>query len=372
VRTFTCRCGNTLFFDNSLCLACASEVGWCPRCRAISALVPGDEGGFTCGNADCGARLAKCANYAEHEVCNRAVPAEEAAGQPLCDCCRLNVTIPDLSVPGNLYKWYRLEAAKRRLFYDLDLVGLPHFGAADGVEFPLGFDFKADVIPKADFWRTNTAAERVYTGHAGGRITINIREADDVVREKLRVEMDEAHRTLIGHFRHEIGHYYWDLLVKDQKEPACIAVFGDHNDPPYAEALERHYAEGPPPDWQERHISAYASMHPWEDFAETWAAYLDMASALDTAHHNGFGGEANPTDAEVDSLLVRYQRLGIALNEINRAIGLIDLVPEVFVPPVVGKLRFIHELVRAAGSAAAAAPPLGAPAVDQAPAKAGG
>ena len=170
--------------------------------------------------------------------------------QPLCDCCRFNVTIPDLTVAGNLQKWYRLEAAKRRLFYDLGELGLPYGTAADGIEPPLSFDFKADVIPKATFGAASAAAERVYTGHANGRITINIREADDVEREKLRVDLGEAQRTLIGHFRHEIGHYYWDMLVKGRREDEFIAVFGDHNSPTYAEALERHYQEGPPADWR--------------------------------------------------------------------------------------------------------------------------
>jgi hypothetical protein len=350
MRTFTCRCGNVLFFDNSLCLACNSEVGFCPQCQTISALVPSGEAGYACGNADCGAALVKCGNYAQHDVCNRMVPAGGETANLLCDCCRYNATIPDLSVPGNLQKWYRLEAAKRRLFYDLDQLGLPYGTAADGFQPPLVFDFKADVIPKNDFWRPTTATERVYTGHADGRITINIREADDVEREKLRVDMAEAHRTLVGHFRHEIGHYYWDLLVKDRVEAECAAVFGDPSSPTYAEALERHYTEGPPTDWQETYLSAYASMHPWEDFAETWAVYLDMTSALDTAHHNGFGGTERP-GAELEALLGRYQKLGIALNEINRSIGLLDVVPEVFVPPVVEKLQYIHDLVRTASPA---------------------
>lgn len=346
MRTYRCVCGNVIFFDNSHCLACSRELGFCPACRELVALLPQDDGQWQCGNSQCAALLAKCFNYAQHQVCNRCVvlPAETGA---LCDCCRFNDTIPDLAVAGNLRKWYRLEAAKRRLFYDLGHLGLPYGMASDGVEPPLAFDFKADVIPKQDFWRSSGQAEQVYTGHAAGRITINIREADDVEREKLRVVMGEPHRTLIGHFRHEIGHYYWDMLVKGRREAQCVRVFGDHNQPAYAEALDAYYESGAPVDWPERFISAYAAMHPWEDFAETWATYLDMTSALDTAQHQGFGGQSDPVHADLDAMLTRYQQLGIALNEINRSQGLLDVVPEVFVTPVVVKLTYVHQLALA-------------------------
>jgi len=369
MRQYRCVCESTVFCENTQCLACGRELGFCPACRQLVAILPQDGGSYACGNAACGAALAKCFNYSQHQVCNRCVPLDIVAEGGLCDCCRFNDTIPDLSIAGNLEKWRRLEAAKRRLFYDLDELGLPYGTAADNVDPPLTFDFKADVIAPVGFWRGIGKAERVYTGHAGGRITINIREADDVEREKLRVDFGEAQRTLIGHFRHEVGHYCWDQLVKGRREDDCRAVFGDHDHPNYAEALETFYQQGPPADWATRCVSAYATMHPWEDFAETWATYLDMVSALDTAHHVGFGGEPEPVGASVDSMVERYQQLGIALNEINRSMGLLDVVPEVFVEPVVEKLRFIHQLAlagRAENGAIGGQPPaLAAPAVSQ-------
>ena len=345
MQSYECLCGGRIFFDNSLCVACGRELGFCPACHRLTALLPAQLGQFRCGHPDCGTQLLKCDNYARHNVCNRCVPAEGALAGALCGCCRFNATIPDLSVPGNLEKWYRLEAAKRRLFYDLDLLGLPYGRTNDGIEPPLSFDFKADVIPAQNYWRSVGKAEKVYTGHANGRITINLREADVVEREKLRVELGEAHRTLIGHFRHEIGHFYWDVLVKNRREDACRAVFGDHNCPAYAEALETYYQHGPSPDWRQLH-HAYATMHPWEDFAETWAAYLDLASTLDTAAHTGFGDPGDLLQGDIDALVRQYQALGVALNEMNRSLGLVDSVPEVFSPPVVAKLRFIHELVQ--------------------------
>jgi hypothetical protein len=347
MRTFRCSCGNMLFFDNSLCLRCGKEVGYCPACRNVSALVPQPEGGFRCGNATCGTALVKCANYKEHDVCNRCVKAEDAAASPepmLCDCCGFNQTIPDLSVPGYKEKWYRLEAAKRRLLYDLDLVGLPYRFPADDPRPRLRFNFKADIAAKKWLWWTISKEERVFTGHANGLITINIREASDVEREQTRVSFGEAHRTLIGHFRHEIAHYYFEVLVRGRDEERCKAVFGDHDNPTYQEALTAYYKNGPLPTWRERFVSAYATMHAWEDFAETFATYLDMASVLDCAHNNGFiTVPLRPGD--VDDMMSQYKDLGIGMNEINRSMGLLDLVPEVLVAPVRDKMRYIHELV---------------------------
>jgi hypothetical protein len=311
------------------------------------ALVPQDAGTYCCGQPDCGIALQKCHNYAVEQVCNRCLAVLPAGPppEPLCDCCRYNDTIPDLSVPGNREKWYRIEVAKRRLFYTLNLLCLPYGRADDGFSPPLAFDFKADVLPAGRLWRSMGQTERVYTGHANGKITLNIREADDVEREKLRVDLGEAHRTLIGHFRHEIGHYYWELLVAGQDEADFQQVFGDPQDPSYAERLERYYADGPPPDWQQQYVSAYSTMHPWEDFAEIFSTYLGMVCVLDTASNMGFAGELGLPATDFDRMVLDYQRLGVALNEMNRAMGLLDLVPPVLVQPVVEKLRYVHALI---------------------------
>jgi hypothetical protein len=271
--------------------------------------------------------------------------------EQLCDYCRFNETIPDLSVQDNKEKWYRLEVAKRRLLYNLDLLYLPYGTQAEGFELPLSFDFKADILPDSDeVWKTMGQEERVYTGHADGKITINIREADPVAREKLRIDFGESHRTLIGHFRHEIGHYYWQLLVQGKCEEAFKSLYGDHENPTYSQALEQYYQQGAPPDWQQSYISAYATMHPWEDFAETWGAYLDMVSVLDTAENASLLQieEEEAQDRQFDVMLDRYQQIGIKINEMNRELGLVDLVPEVFSLPVVRKMRFIHQLVKKA------------------------
>ncbi len=344
MQTFRCVCGNTLFFENTVCGNCGRDVGWCPACRQISGLEERDPGVFQCVSPGCGALVRKCLNYAVEGVCNRCIVADDAHANDLfCDCCRLNETIPDLSVEGNRTRWARLEAAKRRLIYGLDSLGLPYGSAADGFDPPLAFAFKGDVIPAEGLWRTMGKGERVYTGHADGKITINIREADDAEREKLRVDFGEAHRTLIGHFRHEIGHYYWDLLVRDRREDAFKAVFGDHEKPGYDEALSLYYDNGPAPDWPRTFVSAYATMHPWEDWAETFALYLAMAAILDTAYHLRLVDAAPSGD--LATMLDRYRTLGLVLNEISREMGLLDLAPAVITEAIAAKLGFIHDTV---------------------------
>ncbi len=258
--------------------------------------------------------------------------------------CRITETIPDLSVTGHREKWVRLEAAKRRLLYTLDRLGLPY----TTIEPKLSFDFKADVEPPNNEWRSAGEKEVVYTGHANGKITINIREADDAVRESLRCQFHETHRTLIGHFHHEIGHYYWDALVKERQEAKFCQVFGDHNAVPYADAMSIYYQSGPKEGWPNSFISAYASAHPWEDFAETFGLYLDIISVLDTASHLSHMVRTNFRSRSIHPLVERFQEVGILVNEFNRTVGLIDLVPEVIVAPVVEKLGFIHSLVRRA------------------------
>ena len=237
------------------------------------------------------------------------------------------------------------------MLYDLDMVGFPYGTEQDGVKPGLAFEFKADIVPN-QVYRGMSGGQKVYTGHDNGVITINIQEADDVTREKLRVDMQEAHRTLVGHFRHEFGHYVWDVLIKGRREDESIRAFGDHRQPEYGQALAAYYQNGPKPDWQLNYVSAYATMHPWEDFAETFGLYLDMATALDTAANGQLIPAANLGD--VDRMIESYQELGIALNEMNRNIGLLDYLPEVIAEPIKAKLRFIHSLTRPAQQQAAA------------------
>ena len=329
MRTFDCCCGNSLFFQSTYCVSCKRATGLCPACQQVVPLIDKADGILCCGNQACGVHVAKCFNGENNDFCNRLVLSNTSEPGLLCDYCCLTSVIPDMPVEGNYEKWMRLEQAKQRVLYMLDQIGL-EFRSLDNTSEPkLSFEFKAD------------GEKPVSTGHKNGCITINVREADSVERERSRVELREPQRSLVGHFRHELGHFFWERLVKGKLETPFRALFGDKRTPNYQEALTNYYQTGPAMNWSDNYISAYATMHPWEDFAETFSAYLDMVSVVDTANHFGVtGGDL----LDFNSMLKSYSRVGLIANELNRDMGLLDLVPQVFVAPVVEKLRFVHQL----------------------------
>ena len=351
MQLFECQnCGQTLHFENRTCERCGHRLGYIAARQVLAALRP--QGDVWHPLDEPGAAYRFCRN-ADLDTCNWLVPA---GGPAFCEACRHNRIIPDLSVPGNLERWRHLEDAKHRLFYSLLQLRLP---LATRVEDPdgLAFDMLADPV--------DPFAPRILTGHASGVVTINIAEADDAERESRRQGMGEVYRTLLGHFRHEVGHYYWDRLVREGGEEALDAfraLFGDERED-YAEALRRHYENGPAPDWQERCISPYASSHPWEDFAETWAHYLHIVDTLGTAGAYGLRlrpsvGQGDDLSARIDfdsyearsveSLIEAWTPLTLAVNSLNRSMGLPDLYPFVLSASVIGKLGFVHELIRSA------------------------
>jgi hypothetical protein len=342
MRTFQCVCGATVFFDNTRCLTCKRELGFLPETSEIAAL-EAVEGGFTAG----GGLHSKCANYVSEGVCNWMVPGAAQEGR-LCQACELNHVIPDLSLPENRRLWGEVERAKRRLVYGLNRLGLPLRSKRQDPEKGLAFDIKTDL-----------GSTRVLTGHDDGLITLNLQEADDPIREKMRVAMRERYRTLLGHFRHEVGHYYWDRLVRDTAaiEP-FRRLFGDER-ADYGEALKRHYAAEPTTD--PSFITPYAAAHPWEDFAEMFAHYLHIDDTLETARAYGFaGGDPIPSSTaelgDFGTTLRIWGDLTVALNAMNRSMGLTDLYPFHLSPPVREKLQFVHGLVGSARKASAAPP----------------
>ncbi len=302
MKIFACsHCGHTVFFENVHCLNCQNALGYTPEDGMLALPQEG---------------MHKCRNYTEHNVCNWLTDRKDG----YCRACRLNRTIPDLSVAGNLQRWWRLEMAKKRLIFSLIELGLP----LDELQF----DF---LLP---------GHQPVLTGYSNGLITINATEADDPTREKMRLDMNEPYRTLLGHLRHESAHHYWSVLVHDP--PSFRQIFGDERQD-YQKCMDRHYREGAPPDWQERgFISAYASMHPWEDWAESWAHYLHMRDTLQTSSEFGLGRLYTQT---FDDMVQDWTRLTFALNSINRSMGISDLYPFVLGKPVLEKLRWIHRLL---------------------------
>ena len=356
MRLFACQaCGNAVHFDNTACLSCGRKLGYLPERFAVTALEPNDDGSWR-ALADPGRRGVVLCDNARFDACNWLLPAEQAGGY--CRCCRHNRVVPDLTVAENLAAWRRLELARHHLFYSLTRWRLPLADRTEAPETGLAFDLLADVADATG------AVKPVMTGHADGIITLALAEADDAAREARRTAMAEPYRALLGHFRHEIAHYYWDRLVRDGGPlDACRDVFGDDR-ADYGAALKRHYAEGPPADWRERYISAYASAHAWEDFAETFAHYTHMVDALETAHAYGLVvrtrvATASELDAEVDfdpyvagsidDLIPAWIPVTVAVNSLNRSMGQPDLYPFVTAPAVVAKLAFIHDLIRHAG-----------------------
>jgi hypothetical protein len=356
MRIFQCQhCGQVLYFENQKCEKCSYTLGYLPEAGVLSALEPSLEPGIQPGVArwralaSAGSLYRFCAN-AELSGCNWLVP--EASPETFCAACRHNRTIPDLTVEENGRLWRKLESAKRRMFYTLIRLRLPLPNRQDDPEKGLVFDFLAEA--------PGAGLPEVMTGHENGLITINLKEADDAEREKLRNAMGETYRTLLGHFRHEIGHYFWDRLVEEGgKTEAFRELFGDER-LDYGEAVKAHYASGPPAGWQESYISSYATTHPWEDFAETWAHYLHIVDTLEMA--SAFGLRVEPSvgkkadlsatvkfdpyeRGDMNRIIQAWLPLAIAVNAINRCMGEPDLYPFVLTPRVIEKLDFIHKLV---------------------------
>jgi hypothetical protein len=345
MKVFHCdHCGHLLFFENTQCVKCGRRVAYLPD-LGLAGSLDGDEAANTWHSpldAAAGRTYRLCENDRQQAVCNWALDAADP--HLLCISCRLTRIIPDLTIADHRPAWYKLEAAKRRLLYTLIALGLPIVSRASDPDGGLAFEFKSDAL----------------TGHATGVITVNLAEADDAERERRRTSLHEPYRTLVGHFRHEIGHYYWDRLIAGGGDlDGFRAAFGDER-PDYGEALKAYYANGPAADWQARFISAYASAHPLEDWAETWAHYLHMVDTLETAAACGISlRPARPDEptlrrvapdalsdgAAFDRLIESWHPVTYALNNLNRGMGLVDAYPFVWSPPAMDKLRFVHEIV---------------------------
>lgn len=354
-RVWQCRCGQSVFFRNSQCLACQSALGYWPASNRVASLMPGPGAGLWLldGEVRCGP-LRRCANLDTPAACNWLLAADEP--HSLCLACRLNRTIPDLSVNENHLRWRKLETAKRRLVAQLMHLGLPIEPKQEDDGPGLAFDFIG----------VDLEGNAPTTGHANGLITLDVREADDDWRERVRVQLHEPYRTLLGHLRHEVGHYYWDRLIAGSDWLGGFReLFGDERES-YSEALERHYQQGAPSDWAAAHVSAYATMHPWEDWAETWAHYLHITDAVDTALALGMNAKALELDYPAFSsealyradepgapaflaLINAWLELSAMLNELSRSMGQPDFYPFVLPAAVVAKLHFIHLCVTSEG-----------------------
>ena len=314
-----------LFFENSVCLRCGTPIGYSPAAGSLVML-------------EAGTPLFRCAN-AGIAGCNWLVDRDGL----LCRSCVLTRTRPhevDLSTSAPMAAAFiRAESAKRRLVFQLTELGLPISH--------LTFDL---------LWAQD---KPVRIGYEDGVITFDLAESDDAHRTRMRQELGEPYRTVLGHLRHEAGHHYWWTSVKPSPShlEGWRALFGDEQIP-YELALERHYSAGPPAGWESNYVSAYAAAHPWEDWAEAFAHYLHIRDTLQTAGAFGLvviGPTLDPRlmatphpwpDDDVEEILSSWLPLTYALNGVNRSMGRSDLYPFVLSPVVIDKLAFVHEVVR--------------------------
>ena len=333
MRSFACaKCGQLLFFENSHCLRCGALLGFIPEQLSLQGLVAEDSW------RRCARSLLAACNWLVSE------PDEE-----LCVSCRLTAAAPELRNDGDLQAFAKAEAAKRRLIYQLLDLQLPYVSRAEDPARGLGFVF---------------GFAPIMTGHLDGLISLDLSECDNAHRERLRAAFGEPYRTLLGHFRHEIGHYYWNLLIAGTPRLARFREqFGDERES-YTDALERNYQKPLTRNWSEQYVSAYAASHPWEDWAETFAHYLHIRDTLQTAAT--FGLHVAPSapavapldgklatrareelaDGDFATVIAEWLPLTYAFNAACRSMGKEDLYPFVLATPVIDKLAFVHELVR--------------------------
>jgi hypothetical protein len=348
LRAFACtNCRSLVFFENSVCITCSSPLGF-HRSSAQLVVLSREDSGLRYTD-DTGRAFRPCANL-KIAVCNWLADVTSVDG--LCECCQLTRTRPtDGDVPG-LAAFARAEAAKRRLLFQLDVLELPTTPRRRDPQHGLAFDL------------LSSRQAKITTGHDNGVITIDLAEGDDVHRETRRVRLDEPYRTLLGHLRHEIGHWYWDVLI-DQTPfySRFYDLFGDEQID-YAAALAAHYENPDNDHWKQRYVSQYASAHPWEDWAETFAHYLHIRDTLQTTAAWGVSVSGPDLDLSVawnaqlsatpveeadefDELIRAWLPLTYALNAENRSMGKDDLYPFVLAPAVLDKLRFVHVVVSA-------------------------
>ena len=336
MRDFTCpNCGQRLAFENSVCLNCHSALGFSLDDMALLVIAPGPESEHA-GAVD-ESRYQLCANLHLAE-CNWLV--EKGPVPLLCTSCVLTTVRPNDGDAKAMAAFAAAEKAKRRLIAELHELKLPIIGRDEDPDYGLAFEL------------LSSENEKVFTGHDNGLITLDLAEGDDVHREQLRINMAEPYRTLLGHFRHEIGHYYFYRLVGTSADHTqrFTELFGDPN-LDYQAALDRHYGEGAPAGWEENFVSSYATMHPAEDWAVTFAHYLLSRDTLDTSAAFGFAPAGATFQQRTlgpsgfDTIIDLWLPLAWALNMENRSMGKDDLYPFVLPPPVLEKMRFIHEVI---------------------------
>src|SRR5215207_378700 len=331
------RCGHRLAFSAQRCDVCSSEIGYVPQLRGLRSLTPPDGAGVYDAEGD---RLWRCLNAAWG--CNWMLSA--GSDTEWCRSCRLTRGRPDLARVDAVAAWVAAEAAKRQLVHQLDKLELPI--VARSADAPDGLAFDLVDVP----------GHAVVTGHLDGVVTLDLAETDDRYRDDLRRTLCEPFRTVIGHLRHEVAHYYWPRLVGQTNEVGGFRrLFGDERDD-YRQAMDRYYAGGAPAWSADQHITPYAASHPFEDWAETFAHYLHIIYAAETAIAHRFMPDG--ADVTIEQLVempdfagavATWRQISAAVNDISESLGNAAVYPLDPVGVVVDKLNFVHRQVTAHG-----------------------
>ncbi|CAN5525860.1 putative zinc-binding metallopeptidase [soil metagenome] len=351
MRAFACPvCNNFTPFEQDRCPNCQASVGLHLPSKSMVAIT----GGVAVVD---GQRWVRC-TQAQNLGCNWLTPAEHTSddlyqrGRCVADSLIRHEPAPDDTMARE--KLVPTTQVLRRLVYQLNDIGLPiepWWRTEGGLAF--------------DLLSSYTTGKKVIIGHAGGVITIDLVETLDAYREQLRVTLGEPYRTMLGHFRHEVGHYYQNVLVENgsgaQRYLAeCRSLFGDETTS-YSDGIARHYKFGAPDGWQASYISEYATMHPWEDFAECFAHYLHITDTIDTCREAGMVLQAERVrfaaprdivalesyaDVPAERLLFDWKWLSLFFNRVNTAMGKNPLYPFELPPPVIAKLGFVHRVIR--------------------------
>ncbi|MGJ7457596.1 zinc-binding metallopeptidase family protein [Halomonas sp. RA08-2] len=304
----------SLWFDN-LATATGTPLAYDPQARAFITMPP------YCANRDV-------------IGCNWIAPEQGA----FCRSCAMTALAPDPSLPYAMPHWAKTEAAKR---WVIDNLGRWNWFRPEDPGAPPVFHMLAE------------GPTPVAMGHAGGVVTISVAEADPVLRTARREALEEPYRTMIGHMRHEISHMlWWRLSLRDDFLEAFRSMFGDERED-YAEALQRHYVNGPPAGWRSSFVSTYASAHPHEDWAETAAHLLHLTDIADSFVAAGLSSPDLPypgwdpyMESDADRLIRVATHQVMAVNHINRSMGLPDLYPFVLSDITRQKLVFMHDWLR--------------------------
>jgi len=335
MRRFYCQCGQEIFFENNYCNSCGTQLGFDPKQQMLFSLEDKQD---SWQRYDKPTQNYKFCQHRTHEIaCNWLIDINSQDQQ--CLSCQLTRKIPNQENSNNIRRWATLESAKRRMLYGLLRLNLAIPSRGQHTKNTLIFDFLEDQ-------RSNPAVKEkhVYSGHQNGVITMNVAEADSSYREATREAMNESYRSLLGHFRHEIGHYLLSKnILNTNNYSKFVTLFGDDS-VDYKAALKKYYDNGPADNWQRQYISAYASSHPVEDWAETWAHYMLMSETVETAVAFGVVPMVD-SENHFDVWMNVWLNLVVVMNALNRSVGNSDAYPFVVYEAVRAKLKFIHELI---------------------------